>query len=85
MIGHVGAVLLRRCADRTGLTSALGGVLPRGPGAWRERAEVLISLAVAIVMGAKNLSDAEGLLARLTATGHLRGGEAGGRMGGRRP
>ncbi|WP_406199091.1 hypothetical protein OG331_22595 [Streptomyces sp. NBC_01017] len=38
-------------------------LLPRGLGAWRERAEVLISPAVSIVLGAKNLSDAEGLLA----------------------
>lgn len=62
LVGHAGAVLLRRCADRTGLTAALGRELPQGGGAgWREQAEVLISLAAAIVLGAANLSEAEQL------------------------
>ncbi|WP_406468866.1 hypothetical protein OH738_16945 [Streptomyces hirsutus] len=47
LIGHAGAVLLRRLADRTGLTVALAAV----------------RLAVAIVLGAVNLSDAEQLQA----------------------
>ena len=29
LVGHAGAVLLRRCADRTGLTAALGRVPDR--------------------------------------------------------
>ena len=30
LVGHAGAVLLRKCADQVGLTEALGGVLPVG-------------------------------------------------------
>jgi hypothetical protein len=64
LIGHVGAVLLRRCADRTGLTSALAEVLPSGTGhGWRQRAGVVVQLAVAIVLGATNLLEAEQLQA----------------------
>ncbi|MEU5524910.1 transposase [Streptomyces sp. NPDC047860] len=62
LIGHAGAVLLRRCADRTGLTGALAKVLPSSAAAgWRDRAGVLVRLAVAIVLGASNLSEAEQL------------------------
>jgi hypothetical protein len=62
LIGHAGAVLLRRCADRTGLTEALAKVLPSSAVAgWRDRAGVLVHLAVAIVLGASNLSEAEQL------------------------
>ncbi|MGW0994662.1 transposase [Streptomyces sp. NPDC002523] len=62
LIGHAGAVLLRRCADRTGLTEALAAVLPSSTAAgWRDRAAVLVQLAVAIVLGAANLSEAEQL------------------------
>ncbi|MDV9202676.1 IS1380 family transposase, partial [Streptomyces sp. Wh19] len=62
LIGHAGAVLLRRCADRTGLTQALAKVLPSSTAAgWRERAGVLVQLAIAITLGAANLSEAEQL------------------------
>ncbi|EGX58717.1 transposase IS4 family protein [Streptomyces zinciresistens K42] len=55
-------MLLRRCADRTGLTDALAGVLPSSTAAgWRDRAGVLVHLAIAIVLGAANLSEAEQL------------------------
>ncbi|MGI5134697.1 transposase [Streptomyces sp. CA-106110] len=64
LIGHAGAVLLRRCADRTGLTGALEKVLPRGRGVnFPGRGVVLVQLVVAIVLGATNLSEAEALLA----------------------
>ncbi|MGW4047470.1 IS1380 family transposase [Streptomyces sp. NPDC004721] len=64
LIGHAGAVLLRRLADRTGLTVALAAVLPAGTGTgWRDRAAVVVQLAIAIVLGAVNLSDAEQLQA----------------------
>jgi hypothetical protein len=57
-----GWCLLRRCADRTGLTQALAKVLPSSTVAgWRDRAGVLVQLAVAIVLGAANLSEAEQL------------------------
>jgi hypothetical protein len=58
LVGHAGAVLLRKCADRVGLTAALGGVLPvgHGPG-WWDRGQVLVNLAVAIVLGGTGMSD----------------------------
>ena len=58
LVGHAGAVLLRRCADRTGLTSALNKALPggRGPG-WWDRGAVLVCLATSIVLGATSMSD----------------------------
>ncbi|MEV0495874.1 transposase [Streptomyces atratus] len=62
LVGHAGAVLLRKLADRVGLTRGLAGVLPwsRANG-WRERAGVLVQLAVAIVLGARSLLEAEHL------------------------
>ncbi|SCE53872.1 Transposase DDE domain group 1, partial [Streptomyces sp. di188] len=64
LVGQAGAVLLRKLADRTGLTAALAGVLPSGSGSgWRDRAAVVVQLAVAIVLGAVSLSDAERLQA----------------------
>lgn len=63
LVGHAGAVLLRRCADRTGLTRGLNQVLPRGNGpGWWDRGTVLVSLAVTVVLGATSMSDI-GLLA----------------------
>jgi hypothetical protein len=58
LVGHAGAVLLRKCADRTGLTSALSSVLPAGqqPG-WWDRGIVLVNLAVAVVLGGTGMSD----------------------------
>ena len=53
LVGHAGAVLLRRCADQTGLTSALSGLWPRG-----RKGTVLVGpgsgpgrLAITIVLG----------------------------------
>jgi hypothetical protein len=58
LVGHAGAVLLRKCADRTGLTRGLSRMLPRGKGpGWWDRGTVLVSLAVAIVLGATSMSD----------------------------
>jgi hypothetical protein len=62
LIGHAGAVLLRVCADRMGLTGALAKVLPGGAGSgWRDRAQLVVQLAVAIALGATNLLEAEQL------------------------
>ncbi|MCY0924551.1 transposase, partial [Streptomyces sp. H27-G5] len=53
-----------KLADRVGLTAALAQVLPGGSGpGWRERSAVVVQLAVAIVLGAGNLSEAEALQA----------------------
>jgi Transposase DDE domain group 1 len=58
LIGHAGAVLLRRCADRSGLTRALNAAIPRGEGpVWWDRGTVLVSLAVSIGLGATSMSD----------------------------
>lgn len=58
LVGHAGAVLLRRCADRAGLTRALNAVLPKGKGpGWWDRGTVLVCLAVSIVLGATSMSD----------------------------
>jgi len=58
LVGHAGAVLLRRCADRTGLTGALNAVWPRGTGpGWWDRGTVLVCLATSIVLGATSMSD----------------------------
>lgn len=58
LVGHAGAVLLRKCADATGLTAALGRVLPQGSGpAWWDRGLVLVSVAVSVVLGATSMSD----------------------------
>ena len=58
IIGHAGAVLLRGCADQTGLTGALSTALRvrgRSPG-W-DPGVVLVQLAVAIVLEATSMSD----------------------------
>jgi hypothetical protein len=58
LVGHTGAVLLRRCADQTGLTGAFSQALRRrgfAPG-W-DRGVVLVQLAVSIVLGATSMSD----------------------------
>ena len=62
MVGHAGAVLLHRVADRSGLVVRLRGALGSSP--WMlDRANVLVGLVVAIALGARNLRQTE-LLAR---------------------
>ena len=58
LVGYAGAVLLRRCADQSGLTSGLSEALRvrgRSPG-W-DRGVVLVQLAVAICLGATAMAD----------------------------
>ena len=58
LVGHAGAVLLRKCADKAGLTSGLNTVIPRGEGpGWWDRGTVLTSLAMSIALGATSVSD----------------------------
>jgi hypothetical protein len=62
LVGHAGVVLLRKIADRVGLTRALTAALPRGAGpGWRDRGVVLVQLACAIALGATNMLAAEQL------------------------
>src|SRR6266568_809283 len=58
LIGHAGAVLLRKLADQCGLTSALGAALGRkGKFPLIDRGIALVSMAVAITLGAASMSD----------------------------
>ncbi|GEM_PF-2442131 len=58
LIGHAGAVLLRKLADQCGLTSALGVALGRkGKSPLIDRGMALVSMAVAIALGARTMSD----------------------------
>jgi hypothetical protein len=58
LVGHAGAVLLRKLADRCGLTSALGAALGRaGKFPLIDRGMALVSVAVVIALGARSMSD----------------------------
>lgn len=64
LVGHAGAVLLRRCADRVGLTAALATAFPAGKTpSWWDRGLVLVSTGVGIALGGGCMSDIEALLA----------------------
>src|SRR5260370_18728992 len=58
LVGHAGAVLLRKVADQVGLTAALGPALARaGKFPLVDRGIVLVSMAVAIALGAASMND----------------------------
>jgi len=58
LVGHAGAVLLRKLADQCGLTPALGAALGRtGKFPLIDRGMALVSMAVAIALGARTMSD----------------------------
>jgi hypothetical protein len=58
LVGHAGAVLLRKLADQAGLTAGLGPALARaGKFPLVDRGVALVSMAVAIVLGATSMSD----------------------------
>ncbi|GAQ59603.1 IS1380 family transposase [Streptomyces acidiscabies] len=61
IVGHSGAVLLRRLADRSGLVTALARVFPVGGSGWRNRGVVFVHLAISIVLGARSVLEAEQL------------------------
>ena len=58
LVGHAGAVLLRKLADRVGLTAALGPALAR-PRRFPlvDRGIALVGMAVAIALGATSMND----------------------------
>jgi hypothetical protein len=65
LVGHAGAVLLRKAADQAGLTAWLGGALRRaGKSPALDRGVVLVSMAVAVALGATSMSD-------IAVLGHL--------------
>ena len=58
LAGHAGAVLLRKLADQAGLTGALGSALARrGKFPLVDRGVALVSMAVAIALGATSMTD----------------------------
>jgi Transposase DDE domain group 1 len=58
LIGHVGAVLLRKAADQAGLTAGLSAALrKKGTSPLLDRGLVLVSMAAAIALGATSMSD----------------------------
>src|SRR5690348_10519794 len=66
LLGHAGAILLRKAADQLGLTAGLSSALRRkGSSPLLDRGTVLVSLAVAIALGATSMSDIA-LLAHLS-------------------
>ena len=57
LVGHAGAVLLRKAADQAGLTAWLSGALrKKGTSPAFDRGAVLVSLAVAIALGATSMT-----------------------------
>ena len=58
LVGHAGAILLRKAADQAGLTGWLGTALQRaGKSPVFGRGAALVSMAVAIALGATSMSD----------------------------
>ena len=58
LVGHAGAVLLRKAADQAGLAAWLSGALrKKGTSPVFDRGAVLVSLAAAIALGATSMSD----------------------------
>src|SRR5271169_7142356 len=58
LIGHAGAVLLRKAADQAGLTAQLSGAMRvKGSSPLLDRGIVLVSMAAAIALGATSMSD----------------------------
>ena len=58
LVGQAGAVLLRKLADQVGLTAALGSAQARaGKFPLVDRGMALVSMAVAIMLGATSMND----------------------------
>jgi hypothetical protein len=58
LVGHAGAVLLRKAADQAGLTAQLSAALRKtGTSPLLDRGVVLVSMAAAIALGAASMSD----------------------------
>ena len=65
LVGHAGAILLRKAADQVGLTGLLSGALKeKRTSPLFDRGIALVSMAAAITLGATSMSDI-GLLAHL--------------------
>src|SRR5258708_37362082 len=65
LVGHAGAVLLRKAADQAGFTAVLSAALrTAGTSPLFDRGIVLVSMAAAIALGATSMSD-------IAVLGHL--------------
>jgi hypothetical protein len=57
LVGHAGAILLRKAADQAGLTAGLSAALQRaGKSPLFDRGVALVSMAIAIALGATSMS-----------------------------
>jgi hypothetical protein len=64
LVGHAGAILLRKAAGQAGLTGGLSAALrKKGTSPLLDRGIVLVSMAAAIALGATSMSDIELLAA----------------------
>src|SRR6202012_831515 len=58
LVGHAGAVLLRKAADQAGLTAGLSSAFrQKNASPLLDRGTVLVSMAAAIALGATSMSD----------------------------
>jgi len=58
LVGHAGAILLRKAADQAGLTGLLSGALKeKRTSPLIDRGTALVSMAAAIALGATSMSD----------------------------
>jgi hypothetical protein len=58
LVGHAGAILLRKATDQAGLTAALSAaLLKKGTSPLLDRGTVLVSMAAAIALGATSMND----------------------------
>jgi len=58
LVGHVGAILLRKAADQAGLAAGLSPALRwAGKSPLFDRGAALVSMAVAVALGATSMSD----------------------------
>jgi hypothetical protein len=58
LVGHAGAILLRKASDQAGLTARLSSALrKKGTTPLLDRGTVLVSVAVSIALGATSMSD----------------------------
>ena len=56
LVGHAGAILLRKAADQAGLTAGLSAALQRaGKSPLFDRGAALVSMAVAVALGATSM------------------------------
>jgi hypothetical protein len=77
LVGHAGAVLLRKTADQAGLTAALSAAARKaGTSPLLDRGIVLISMAAAIALGATGMSDIAVLAHLAPVLGQAPGGPA---------